>query len=126
MGRDAGKPLGHIIVRYILVGAALGLYFGYFFRPVREPSIVTALILAAIAAVVTVALRWFRGVRPTLPGLLRMLFLTFISYALFLFILEGRHLAYDAGGRILTVLFTTISGAVTGAVFAYNQSRAAS
>ena len=55
---------------------------------------------------------------------MRNLFMSFLQFTLFLLVLEGRHLAHDIGGRLLTVVFTTITGALTGVLFAYNQSRA--
>jgi hypothetical protein len=124
MGVDAGKPLGQIIVRYLLVGAGLGLYFGYFFRPVRDANMVLALALAVIATIVTTAVRWFRGHRPPLARFLRETGGLFLQFGVFLLILEGRHLAFNWGGRIVVVLFTTLLGTLTGLLMAVSQSRA--
>ncbi len=43
--------------RYVLVGAALGLYFGIFFRPAREPSFIAAVVLSLMATAVTLLIR---------------------------------------------------------------------
>lgn len=102
--------------RYSLIGAALGLYFGFFFRPAREPDPLFVIGLAALAALVMTFLRMRREKAPT--ALARYGLRTFALYALALLILEGRHWAFEAGGRTAVVLMTTLLGAVTGASMA--------
>ncbi|MFT5194911.1 MAG: ABC-type Na+ efflux pump permease subunit [Cellvibrionaceae bacterium] len=100
--------------KHILVGAGLGLYFGLFFRPAREPSLWIALGLSILITVVMFLLKVFRKDRPPVLVLLKEAPFTFLQYLLILAVFEGRHLAYDFGGRTATTVLTTIMGAITG------------
>ena len=40
---------------------------------------------------------------------------TFLKTALFLAVMEGRHIAYDLGGKMAVVIMTTTMGALVGA-----------
>ena len=125
MGQDIGKPLGHIIVRYMLVGAGLGLYLGISFRPVeREANFFTPIMLAVLGAIVLVIFRYISGARPNLAGLAKMLLTSFALFAFFFLIMELRYQALDLGGRWLVIAFTTVAGVVNGIIYAYGQSRA--
>lgn len=98
--------------RYILTGAAIGLYFGWFFRPgTREPSLVTVLFLTTIITIVVTLLRLWQKDR---ENLLQRTARTFINYALILAILEARHLVLDWGGRWAVIAMTTIMGMLSG------------
>lgn len=108
--------------RYALVGGAIGLYFGLFFRPLREPSFAYALLLAVVVAVVMTAVHGWRE-RPSFRNLLVYLGLTFVKVAVVLSLLEGRHLAMDWGGKTAVVIFTVLTGVATGVWFAYEDSR---
>jgi hypothetical protein len=108
--------------RYLLVGAAIGAYFGYFFRPVREPSLLFVVTLSLVAAVASTLLRaWLmRKQAGQTPGsLLRYGLRMWATFALFLAMLEGRHIAYDLGGRLATIAFTTLFGAALGLWYAF-------
>lgn len=104
--------------RYVLVGAALGLYFGYFFRPVREPNILSSLLLVAglslLAALVVTLLRMRRPENREAGRLVRYGLSMWLTFALFLAMQEGRHYAHALGGRLATIIFTTIAGAALG------------
>lgn len=119
-----GEPR-QLLTRYALTGGAIGLYFGLFFRPVREANFGYALTLAVLVAVVMSGLHWWRK-RPSLATLPRYFAVTFVKAALALILLEGRHLAFDWGGKTAVTVFTVIMGAMTGLWFAYAQNRAAS
>ena len=108
--------------RYILTGAALGLYFGLFFRPAREgPSLLVIIGLSLLSALLMTLLR-LRHPEERAPGkLLRYGLKTWVTFALFLAMLEGRHLAHDLGGRVATTLFTTVSGAGVGLWYARTE-----
>lgn len=108
--------------RYILTGAAIGLYFGLFFRPLREADYGYALLLAVVVAVVLTALHSWRN-RPSLRTVPMYFALTFIKAALVLLLLEGRHLAFDWGGKTAVTIFTTVMGAASGLWFAYEEKR---
>jgi len=59
----------------------------------------------------------------TLPG---YFVVTLVKASLALLVLEGRHVAYDWGGKTAVVLFMTITGALSGLWYAYfEQNRPA-
>jgi uncharacterized membrane protein YhdT len=119
-----GEP-NQLLTRYALTGGAIGLYFGLFFRPMREANYAYALVLALLVAVLMSGLHLWRQ-RPSLSSLPAYFAITFIKAALALTMLEGRHIAYDWGGKTAVTVFTVIMGAATGLWFAYTQSRTAS
>ena len=108
--------------RYMWTGAAIGLYFGLFFRPLREANYGYALLLALVVAVLLTGLHGWRQ-RPSLSTVPAYFVFTFVKAALVLLLLEGRHLAFDWGGKTAVTIFTTLMGAVSGLLFAYDQSR---
>lgn len=100
--------------RYALTGAAVGLYFGLFFRPLREPNFAVAVALALLATAVTIVIALLKKDRPPLRELGGTAVTTFIKFALILALLEGRHYVYDLGGKWLVSVFTTLLGAGAG------------
>lgn len=104
--------------RYVMTGLAIGLYFGYFFRPAREPSLLMIFGLSAVIVVVTLLLK-----RPPLAEVPRIALSTYLKFGFVLAILEGRHLAYDLGGRWATMAMTGAMGALAGVWFAYDKRR---
>jgi hypothetical protein len=100
--------------QYILTGAALGLYFGLFFRPARSPNLVTVLWLSLLSALVLTLLRLRRPEARSLPALLRYGARAWLGFALALAVLEGRHPVYDVAGRVGVTIFTAAAGAVAG------------
>lgn len=116
-----GEPK-QLLTRYALTGGAIGLYFGLFFRPTRGANYSYALVLALLVAVVMTGLHGWRE-RPSLSTLPAYFAITFVKAALALLLLEGRHLAYDWGGKTAVTIFTVIMGAATGLWFAYAQKR---
>ena len=104
------------VQRYVLIGVMLGVYFGWFFRPVREPSLWTPIILSAAVTVVMTVLRTVRGER---EGLGRYALTLFVRVALGIAVLELRHPVFDWGGRVAVVAMT----ALLGGVFGYWMSR---
>lgn len=121
--KQKGEPK-QLLTRYALTGGAIGLYFGLFFRPVREANFGYALLLALLVAVVMSGLRLWQK-RPHLSSLPPYFAITFVKAALALALLEGRHLAFDFGGKTAVILFTVLMGAATGLWFAYDQNRTA-
>lgn len=99
------------VQRYVLTGMGLGLYFGWFFRPVREPSLWTPIILAAGVTFVMTLLRLWREGR---EGLQLFVVTIFLRTALGIALLELRHVAYDFGGRSAVIILTVIGGALIG------------
>lgn len=108
------KARAGLLRQYLLAGAGLGLYFGLFFRPVREPNFAVAVALALLATAVITTLALLKKNRPPLGDLGRTAVTTFIKFGLVLALLECRHYAYDLGGKWLVTVFTTLLGAGAG------------
>lgn len=112
-----------LYTRYALTGGAIGLYFGLFFRPARQPNLWFVLILAGLVTVVTVVVQAWRKRPFSIPNLLKTALATFLKTFLFLILLELRHPIYDAGGKVAVALFMTVMGALAGLGYAYEQIR---
>ena len=112
-----------LVQQYILAGAGLGLYFGLFFRPVREPNFAVALALALLATAAILILALLKKDRPPLRELGRVAGFNFIKFSLLLALLEGRHYVHDLGGKWLVSLFTTLLGGAAGWWLAQNEQR---
>lgn len=110
--------------QYLLTGAALGLYFGLFFRPVREPSLLIVFGLSALVACGLVVVRLFQKERLSPAEIVRLLLSTYLKSVMLLAVFEGRHWAFDWGGRVGTTLFTTLSGGLYGLWLAVEQRKA--
>lgn len=109
--RQSGKTA---VTQFILVGAGLGLYFGLFFRPLREPNFAVAVALALLATAVFTIPSLLKKNRPTLGEWGKTAVTTFVKFALILSLLEVRHYVYDLGGKWLVAAFTTLLGAAGG------------
>lgn len=110
------------LARHVLVGAAIGLYFGLFFRPVRTPNILFTLQLAFIVTVVLVCIEAIRK-RPPVLALFKSALGTFVKTTALLLVLDLRHVAFAYGGKVAVTIFTTAAGALAGLYYAYAQSR---
>jgi ABC-type phosphate/phosphonate transport system permease subunit len=117
------KRKDNLYQRYALTGAAIGIYFGIFYRPTRAPSFTNAILLALVAAVVTLVVRsWKKRPLRLLPVLYDFLKL-FFSFSIFLLALEFRHIAEDFGGRLAVTLVTTLTGIGLGLLMAFDELR---
>ncbi|HSM56283.1 MAG TPA: hypothetical protein VK879_09025 [Candidatus Sulfomarinibacteraceae bacterium] len=104
--------------RYVLTGAALGLYFGLFFRPVRQPSLLFVVQLSLAAALLMTMLQLRHREKRSIGKLLPYFLRAWAGFALLLAMLEGRHFFYDLGGRPIVTLFTLLYGAGLGLFYA--------
>lgn len=111
-----------LLTRYALTGGALGFYFGFFFRPARQPNLLFVLGLALLITLVMTGIKLYRE-RPSLPDLLKSAAGTFLKAILFLILLELRHPVYDYGGRMAVTIFMTLMGVLAGLWYAYDQMR---
>jgi multisubunit Na+/H+ antiporter MnhB subunit len=102
--------------RGVVVGGAIGLYMGIFFRPSREPDLGFVFGLIVVATLVTVALRLARKT-VTRASLGRETLRSFALYFFALLSLEGRHYVLNAAGPVVLVLFTTILGVLIGYIW---------
>ena len=112
-----------LMTRYALTGGALGLYFGLFFRPARQPNLWFVLLLAGLVMIVTVAIEAWRKRPFSIPNLLKTALSTFLKTFIFLILLELRHPIFDAGGKVAVTVFMTLMGALAGLGYAYEQIR---
>lgn len=111
-----------LITRYILTGGGLGLYFGLFFRPARQPNLWFVLAMAGLVTLVMMTIEVWQK-RPSFGHLIKTTLSTYIKVCLFLILLELRHPLYALGGRIGVTLFMTIMGALAGLWYAYEKIR---
>lgn len=102
--------------RGVVVGAAIGLYMGIFFRPSREPDLGFVFGLIVVATLVTVGLRLARKTI-TRANLARESLRSFALYFFALLSLEGRHYVLNAAGPVVLVIFTTGLGALIGYIW---------
>lgn len=116
--RPGRSSQGASLSRHVLTGAALGLYFGLFFRPAREPSLLVVLGLSLISALAITLLQLRHPEQRNAGRLLRYFLKSWAGFALVLAMLELRHYFYDLGGRLATSLFTVVYGAALGFIYA--------
>lgn len=103
--------------RYVLTGAALGLYFGIFFRPAREPLFLVAPFLGLFAAIVVSVVRAFQ--QKSWPKLARF-GQDFVLYTAVVVMIEARHIAYDLGDKVGVSIYAAVCGGVAGYFLAVN------
>ncbi|MEM7798077.1 MAG: hypothetical protein AAF633_02710 [Chloroflexota bacterium] len=109
--------------RYIWLGGAIGLYFGWQFRPTREPSIMVVIGLSLLISIVMLGLSLYGKNRLKFGQALLRLPLNFIQYAVMVSVLELRHFALDLGGRVAVIIFTGIMGLLFGYWVAFREKR---
>lgn len=116
------------IWRPILTGASIGLYFGWFFRPVREPNFFIAIFLSLLISSLLTAWTIFRRKQyeQTIGQIVRNFPLLVLKYALVLAVLEARHFAFDWGGRAAVIALTMLMGALFGLWFFKMSNRSES
>ena len=103
-----------LMQRNLLVGAALGLYYGIFYRPTNtDPDYIIAIVLSVAAALITVVVR-FWGKKPTFSEIAVSFFKMLLLYSLFLLTLAFRHVIDQVGGRVGLAIFTTLVGILMG------------
>ncbi|MDJ0752255.1 MAG: hypothetical protein QNJ45_01970 [Ardenticatenaceae bacterium] len=104
--------------RYFWVGGAIGLYFGWFFRPVREPSILIVVGLSFLIALGLAVLSYFRREGSILTQFGRNMG----KYMIILAVLECRHFAHDLGGRLAVVLMSVTMGMIIGVWLGWSET----
>ena len=107
--KNAAREIGRT-QRYVLIGAAIGLYYGLFYRPTdTSPDYGIAIVLSIVAALVTVAVRFWNKKQPFLAWV-KSFIGTFLFYAAILLTLAVRKLAEQIGGRLTVTVATTLIG----------------
>ncbi|MEE4176469.1 MAG: hypothetical protein V2I46_03075 [Bacteroides sp.] len=118
------KPQGQqyrLYFQFVLIGAAIGLYYGLFYRASQtEPDFGMAIILSFIAALVTVVIRsWKKGrtFKVILIDFLKIL----AMFLAFMIGLELRKVIYELWGKTILVIFTTGLGILVGLLAAIRK-----
>jgi hypothetical protein len=120
MSTDKKTLFNRKLIQYGLTGAALGVYYGVFYKPTSEADVGMAVILSIFAALVTVVIRsWRKGF--TFKKIAKEFLIIFAFFLIFMLSLTLRKLAFDLGGKILVVIETTISGIVMGLLMAWQR-----
>ena len=121
MTEQSNKPQYRIYVQYVIVGAALGLYYGLFYRGSESsPDYVMAIILSVIAAIVTVIVRSWKKKRSFTEILIDFLKIM-AMFAVFLVGLEFRKVVFERWGKTAVVVFTTSMGLLIGLAMAIRK-----
>jgi hypothetical protein len=106
---------------YLLVGAALGLYYGLFYKhPGTPPAYLMALALALIAAGVTTAVQYWKNKSP-FRVMLKDFLRVFVIFAVFLVGLELRKVIFEEWGKTVVTIYTTTLGLLLGLIVAYQR-----
>ena len=115
--KSAKEPTGYrIYSQYILVGAAIGLYYGIFHRSTQySPDYVTVVILAVLAGVLTTAVRNWKKKKPFGTITLDFIKITAMFLA-FLLALQLKSVIEGIGGRISVIIFMTSIGILFGLI----------
>jgi len=113
---QAKKQGYRLYAQTVLIGAALGAYYGIFYRNPGRPLDFSPVVLLSLlsAIVVTVIQIWKKGysAKEKLITFLK----SFAMFFLFLAMLEARPLFEQWGGRGLVIAFTTLMGGLVGFV----------
>jgi len=121
MKNSEGKTSYRIYMQYVLIGAAIGLYYGLFYRPTQTaPDFFMAILLSVAASVVTVIIRSWKKGRPFSELLID--FLKILSmFSAFMVGLEMRKVIYNQWGKTVVIIFTTTLGVLIGFIAAIRR-----
>jgi hypothetical protein len=110
-----------IYSQYVLIGAALGLYYGIsYHNPQTPPDFFTPILLSIIAAIVTTAVRsWKKG--RTFTAILLDFLKVLALFLVYLVSLEMRAMVEGLGGHLAVVIFMTVAGMISGLIFAIQR-----
>jgi len=118
---NSNKNQYRVYLQFVLIGAALGLYYGLFYKgPQTNPDYLMAFILSFVAALVTVIVRSWkkkRSFKEILFDFLKIL----LMFSVFMLSLELRKVIYERWGKTLVVIFTTSIGILIGLVLAIRK-----
>lgn len=121
MSQAEPKGLYRIYFQFILIGAAIGLYYGLFYQGSQtEPDFGMAIILSFFAALVTVVIRsWKKG--RTFKAIAFDFLKVLAMFLAFMIGLELRKVVYDLWGKTVVVIFTTGLGILVGLLAAIRK-----
>lgn len=117
------RSMTYSVGRYVATGAALGAYFGFFFRPQRSANLLSPILLGLAAALFTMLLQWLRKDKLSAGERLRRFLTLWLGFGLVLAGLELRHWMFAVGGRWLTLAGSAGLGALLGWWMSRNPQR---
>lgn len=111
------QPQGYrLYFQYLLIGAALGAYYGIFYtNPGRPIDFSSVLLLSIVAGLITTVFTSWKKKR-TFREILIEFVKSFVLFFLFLAMLELRPVVENLGGKAAVIIFTTLVGAVVGII----------
>jgi len=107
-------------VQYALIGAALGLYYGIFYKPGGDPDFGIAVVLSVFAAILTTIVRSWKKAFPIKKIIVDFVKM-FAFFLIFLLSIVLRKIAYDLGGNVAVVVETTLFGVILGVLMAWQR-----
>ena len=108
-------------MQFVLIGVALGLYYGLFYRgPQAPPDYFMAILLSAVAALITVIVRSWKKKRPFKEIAIDFLKI-FVMFSVFMISLELRKVIFERWGKTAVIIFTTSVGIVVGLALAIRK-----
>lgn len=118
------EPSGYrIYSQYVLVGAAIGLYYGIFYRSQSPPDYSLAVILAVFAGVLTTAVRSWKKNKPVKTIVLDFIKIT-ATFMAFLIALQLKSVVENFGGRTAVIVFMTSVGIIFGLIMGVRRRTA--
>ena len=118
---ENNKNQYRIYMQFVLIGAALGLYYGVFYKgPQAPPDYFMAILLSAVAAVITVVVRSWKKKRPFKEIAVDFLKI-FGMFAVFMISLELRKVIFERWGKTAVIIFTTSVGTLVGLALAIRK-----
>lgn len=119
------QPTGYrIYSQYVLVGAAIGLYYGIFSRSTQAaPDFSVAVLLAVLAGALTTVVRNWKKKRTFGEIALDFIKIT-AMFLVFLLALQLRSVLEAYGGRVLVIIFMTSIGILFGLVMGVRRKPA--
>lgn len=122
--RTAQQPTGYrVYSQYLLVGAAIGLYYGAFYRGTQTSDYGMAIILAVVAGIITTAVRSWKKQRTFKEIAWDFIKIT-VMFAAFLLALQLKPVMDKLGGRVLVIAFTTLVGMIFGLIIGVRRKPA--
>ncbi len=114
-----------LYAQFVLVGAALGAYYGIFYRPSESTVLFISVVLLSLlsALLVTVIQIWKKGY--SFKEILVIYLKSFAMFFLFLLMLWARPMIEQWGGKGVLITFTTVIGAVIGFIMGLKKKPAA-
>ncbi len=123
--KNQKAPTGYrIYSQYILVGGAIGLYYGIFSRGTQDaPDYGMAVILAVLAGLITAVVRNWRKKKPFMTVALDAVKISAL-FLVFLLALQTRSVIEGWGGRTAVIVVMTVLGVALGLILGVTRKPA--